>query len=693
MMRPTCGTHPLGPSHEAETQGSEHGDSDGDCPTSPKQNTETLEERGNRLPHVSPPRPLRYIGQKRNSDPGDRDLSGWSLPSDVTAVGVATEEEAGSGKEKETANELFGKKAQPSFLVEGETYDLHLTQRLIVSVCVVGIVFALAGFESTSPCPTIQNEGVDLSVFCSAGDSRRGCVIQHLFLLLFLVGLAVGCVFGGLFGDCWGRRRVFFFTDIFAVTGSALVASARNYVMLLCGRTLVGVAIGSGFVAYGAYVAEISPPESRGALLAMSQVFFILGRLSSFAVLSTMQESAWRYLAGIAAAIAGGQFLLLLFYVPESPKWMIQKQKPAKALSALKALGEQESHAGAIIMQQEQRIPEQVIRQAHRYCPETCSLLLVTHGRQFLTALGCAFFAVVVGSSFVGQLHNASIAQTVACDTRLVSIATGAAKGLGVLIALLVVDSWGRRPLLLTGTVTAGVAFSLMAIDFLWHNQLANDSVRSTGTKILTPCSGRGAEAGSMPSTDIRAVGLILAVFGQNLGWSTLFLGVVAEMLPTCVRGLALGFTLFLYFLLDACTSFLMDSTLLKVAPSSTLTGYTALSVVAFFFTFIVIPEGRGCALDRLTPDGYAPSWLNELRACSRRGTEKDACGTGRVRRGRGLGSKMISSRETGIEMQSQTEENSPTISQEASVMQAVALSDAMSLQRDIQEAIRELPS
>ncbi|CBZ52526.1 putative sugar transporter [Neospora caninum Liverpool] len=526
MMRPTDSPTLSGSPSVEERRKSEHLDSDDERPSSSKQKTDSQLETDSSVPHsvASPPPP--YIGRKTNSDSGDRDLSGWSLPSDVTAVGAATEAE-GNGKEKRTVNESFNKRSCPSSPVDGESRDVHLTQRLIVSVCVAGIVFTLAGFESTAPRPTVQNVEPESGVSCSAIDSRSGCVIQNLFRVLFPVGLAVGCIFGGLLGDIWGRRSLFFVTDIFVVSGSILVASGHNYGLLLSGRVLVGVGIGAGCVAYGAYVAEISPAECRGALLALSQIFFILGCLSSYAVFLNMQEYAWRYVAGIVAAIAGGQFLLLLFFVPESPRWMIQKQRPAKALGALKALGEQESDAGAIIIQQEQRTPPQVTRQAHRYCHETGSLLVVAHGYQFLTALGCAFFAAVVGSSFVGQPHNISIAQTVVCDVRLVCIATGAAKGLGVFIALLLVDR-PYCPIVLCYAFSF-VSFRVVQIGFLWHNRLANYTVRSTGTEVLTPCSGPGAGTGFMPPVALIVVGLLLAVLGQNLGWSTLLLGVVAE--------------------------------------------------------------------------------------------------------------------------------------------------------------------
>ncbi|PFH32746.1 sugar transporter ST3 [Besnoitia besnoiti] len=631
--------------------------------------------------------PACYVDRRRDSDAGTRDLSGWSLPTDVTAVGVATEQDVSDGRGEREHEGRYKKPAGPTLRLERDANDLQLSRPLAVSVFVAGFVFILAGFEATTTLATVETVAENFGIACPKEGGIAGCAFQHLFGIVFPAGLAVGSALGGLLCDTWGRRCVFFVTDVLALLGAVLVTTADSYAVVLAGRAAFGAGIGAGCVAYGAYVAEISPFESRGALLVSSQIFAIFGSLCAYGVVSYVQASAWRYLGGSLGGLAAVQLLLLLFFVPESPRWLIQKEKPAKAMHALEALGADEGRAGDIIVQQEGRIPPRVARQTQRYCHETCSLLVVDHGWQLLAALGCAVAAVFAGCSFGQPLYGVNTARIVLCDTRLANLAAWAAKGLGVIIAFILVDSWGRRPLLLVGTGTAAAAFAVLMMGFIWHAHVNEFALHEAGSESFNPCSEGGAPAGFLPFGVLVGLGLLFAVLGQNLGWSSLLLGVVAEITPTCLRGLIIGFTMSLFFCLDIGVRLLVNDAFVKVPPLATYAAFAILSIGAFCISLFVVPEGRECFLDTLAPDGCAPPWLPENRMCMRRNVSNGARGTGGSRH-RGEGEKRTESRDIGIEMQSRSDDSSPTISREASGMRMATLSDTESLRRDIEEAV-----
>src|ERR1700682_2238938 len=159
-----------------------------------------------------------------------------------------------------------------------------------------------------------------------------------------LVGTIVGSMFGGIPGDKFGRRDSLRILAVLYL-GSALgCAFAWNWYALMLFRFIGGLGIGGSSVLGPMYIAEISPPKWRGRLLGSFSFHICVGvTLAYFSnyLVGTMQFGAneWRWKLGVPA-IPALLFLVLLFGIPRSPRWLVKKQRIGEGLEVLRMLGE-----------------------------------------------------------------------------------------------------------------------------------------------------------------------------------------------------------------------------------------------------------------------------------------------------------------------------------------------------------------
>lgn len=164
---------------------------------------------------------------------------------------------------------------------------------------------------------------------------------QELEVSITIIG---ACIFSGVSGpgsNILGRKKVILIAAFVFTTGSIIMALAWEKYSLLVGRFIAGAGIGFASTIVPTYIAEIAPVQHRGALVTMSYVFIVLGQLVAAIVAglcSYLPENVgWRYMLGIAAVPAGIQFFGFLF-MPESPRWLIQKKRYDEALLILKRI-------------------------------------------------------------------------------------------------------------------------------------------------------------------------------------------------------------------------------------------------------------------------------------------------------------------------------------------------------------------
>src|SRR5580765_378112 len=171
----------------------------------------------------------------------------------------------------------------------------------------------------------------------------------------FLLGLAVSCLgwgvlggtaVAGFFSDRFGRKKVLIATAVFFTASALLSALTTNFTVFVFSRVLGGIAVGGAILIAPVYIAEISPPRLRGSMVSLNQLMIVLGISASFFsnyFLLNVGENNWRWMLGMDA-VPAVLYFVLLFGVPESPRWLFGQGQPERAKEILiKACGEAEA--------------------------------------------------------------------------------------------------------------------------------------------------------------------------------------------------------------------------------------------------------------------------------------------------------------------------------------------------------------
>jgi MFS family permease len=155
-----------------------------------------------------------------------------------------------------------------------------------------------------------------------------------------LIGAMAGALSGGALADALGRRPTMMAGAVLFVVGSTLAMLAPNVAAIIVARALLGIAVGFNSVTAPIYVSELAPPQSRGTLVGLYQFTLTCGiALADLAGYWLAAAGNWRLMFGLGA-IPALLFLLLVFGVPESPRWLLGHGHDSEAVAIL------ESYAG-----------------------------------------------------------------------------------------------------------------------------------------------------------------------------------------------------------------------------------------------------------------------------------------------------------------------------------------------------------
>jgi len=146
-------------------------------------------------------------------------------------------------------------------------------------------------------------------------DVQRSQVVS-----LALLGAAVGSLFSGTISDKIGRKKVIMFADFMFTLGAIVMAWSPTITWLIVGRILVGIGVGASAQIVLVYLAEISPVEIRGKLIALNIAMATIGQVFSV-ILAYIIKPHWRIMLGLAGVPSIIQFIAIIF-LPESPRWL-----------------------------------------------------------------------------------------------------------------------------------------------------------------------------------------------------------------------------------------------------------------------------------------------------------------------------------------------------------------------------------
>ena len=281
-----------------------------------------------------------------------------------------------------------------------------------------------------------------------------------------LWGTVVGAIFAGIPGQRWGRRDSLRVMAAFYVVSALGCALAWNLPSLIVFRVIGGLGIGGSSVLGPMYIAEIAPTEWRGRLVGFFQVNIVVGILCAYisnALLGTLHLGAteWRWQLGVSAIPALG-FFIALFFIPRSPRWLLTKGRTTEALAVLQESGHAEPQAEMdhilAALREEGTGPGDAITSRKYRLP-------------VFIAISVGLFSQLTGINAVLYYLNDifALAGASKLSGNLQAIAVGATNLVATLIAMSIIDKFGRKKLLLTGTV--GLIACLLAIGYIFQTR------------------------------------------------------------------------------------------------------------------------------------------------------------------------------------------------------------------------------
>lgn len=183
--------------------------------------------------------------------------------------------------------------------------------------------------------------GYEISIISGAKEEFRNEfeLEKESFLYGFMaasmtVGAMLGTASAGVVQDSLGRRAAVLVAASIYITGALLEATAAHLVMLAVGRVIVGVGIGWFSSTVPLYIAELAPSKIRGKLVTLNQFFVCVGILIGYIINYSVKN--WRFELGAGIPIAAGLAIAFLCFTPESPRWLVSKNRLHEALGVLK---------------------------------------------------------------------------------------------------------------------------------------------------------------------------------------------------------------------------------------------------------------------------------------------------------------------------------------------------------------------
>ena len=309
--------------------------------------------------------------------------------------------------------------------------------------------------------------GFDTAVIAGGMRFLKGYFSLNSFQEGFAVSiLLVGCIFGaalaGALSDKLGRRRLLLLSAVFfgvSAVGAALCHSLTTFVIA---RLIGGLGVGAASILSPLYISEISPARIRGSMVSLNQMTIVTGILISYFVgwaLAGVGPSNWRWMFGVMA-VPAAIFFVLLYSVPESPRWLIKQNREEEAVRVLSRVN---GHDAAVVEAREIR---------ETIALESGSLKeLFRPGYRKALVLGVvlAVFQQITGINTVIYyapriFEQAGLGRVSAL---LQSTIVGAVNVLLTLVAIFLVDKLGRKPLLLVASAGMGVSFGLLGGAFI----------------------------------------------------------------------------------------------------------------------------------------------------------------------------------------------------------------------------------
>ncbi|KAI3983389.1 hypothetical protein MKX01_013456 [Papaver californicum] len=444
-------------------------------------------------------------------------------------------------------------------------------------------VFACAVFASLNSVLLGYDVGVMSGAIIFIQEDLKITEVQQEVLvgILSIVSL-LGSLGGGRTSDAIGRKWTMGLAAVIFQTGALVMTFAPTFEVLMIGRLFAGVGIGFGVMVAPVYIAEISPTIARGSLTSFPEIFInlgiLLGYVSNYAFSGFSVHTGWRIMLGVG--ILPSVFIgVALFVIPESPRWLVLQNRVDEARAVLLKTNDNEAEveerlaeilAAAGLGNADKTEEKAVWRELLNPSPSLRRMLITGFGIQCFQQI-TGIDATVYYSPTI--FKDAGITDKTKLLAATVSV--GFTKTIFILVAIILIDRVGRKPLLYVSTI--GMTACLLGLAFTL-TVMGNGQV-GIALAILLVCGN-------------------VAFFSVGIGPVCWVL--TSEIFPLRVRAQAAA----LGAVGNRLCSGLIAMSFLSVSRAITVGGtffiFSLISAVSVAFVYKHVPETKGKSLEQI---------------------------------------------------------------------------------------------
>lgn len=458
----------------------------------------------------------------------------------------------------------------------------------IVAVATIGGL--LFGYDSGA----VNGTQAGLTKAFALTESGLGFTVGSL-----LIGCAIGAFLAGTLADSMGRRNVMRLAAVLFLGGALVQGFAHDHTVFVIARIIGGMAVGAASVLSPAYISEVAPANIRGRMTSIQQIMIITGLTAAFLVNYLFQQAAgsdstavlafgieaWRWMF-LAQAVPAAVFLVALFFIPESPRYLIAKGRSEEAAGVLTRLFGEGTTKG--------KMEEIRASFASDHRPRLRDVFAPAGSRGFLgirpivwVGIMLAVFQQLVGINVIFYYGSTlwQLAGFTEADSLLINIVSGAVSIAACFVTIAVIDKIGRKPLLLIGS--AGMAVTLFVMVYAFSHATIDPADAS---KIIL-------------SKDLGMVAVVAAnlyVIFFNISWGPVMWVMLGEMFPNQIRGSALAVAGLFQWVANYLIAQSFPVMAAGIGLAASYTFYGVCAVISFFLVQRFITETKGKELEEM---------------------------------------------------------------------------------------------
>jgi SP family arabinose:H+ symporter-like MFS transporter len=430
-------------------------------------------------------------------------------------------------------------------------------------VILISVVAALGGLLFGFDTAVISGTINFIQPYFGLSEAGLGWTVSSL-----LFGCIAGVFMAGKAGDHYGRKKVLMAAALLFFISAVGSASAHSLIFFLFARILGGIAVGVASILSPMYIAELAPAKYRGTLVSLNQLAIVIGILVAFFsnyLLVGTGENNWRWMLLVMAAPAVLLFFSL-FLVPESPRWLVARGRNDDAFKVLvKTSGKELAYSELKEIEETLKNQEESTF-SDLLAPKIKPLLfigIILAVFQQITGINTIMYYAPKIFANVGQSYDSALLQT---------ILIGGTNLLFTLVAMVLIDRFGRKLLIVIGSI--GMMLMLAGLSALFFTN------QTSGVLVLVFILG------------------YIAFFAASLG-PALWV-VAAELFPNRLR--SKGMSIAIVSLWIACTivTIVFPIMLEKLSGGITFLIFALICLANLVYVIAYVPETKGKTLEEL---------------------------------------------------------------------------------------------